>query len=98
MWPFVGWICAAVAMSCKPVPDVASIQAAYDQEASLGSTLHDKGLKVLQAKCHDGSEGRFLCEITFISRDDPEGRMYFDIVAVARAGDAWALKSGLCKR
>ena len=31
-------------------------------------------------------------------RDDPSEHLYFDIVAVARAGDAWELKSGLCKR
>jgi tripartite-type tricarboxylate transporter receptor subunit TctC len=40
----------------------------------------------------------FLCEVTFTSKDDPTERLYFDIVAVARAGDGWELKSGLCKR
>jgi hypothetical protein len=98
MWQIVGWICAAVAVSCKPGPDVATIQSAYDQEASQNNTLHDKGLKVLQAKCHDGNAGGFLCEVTFISKDDPAGRLYFDIVDVAPAGDGWKLKSGLCKR
>jgi len=93
----VGWICALVAMSCKPVPDIATIQSAYEREASGGSTLHDKGLQVLQAKCHDTSTGGFLCEVTFISKSDPAERLYFDIVAVARAGDDWELKSGLCK-
>jgi hypothetical protein len=39
----------------------------------------------------------FLCEVTFISKSDPAERLYFDIVAVARAGDDWELKSGLCK-
>ena len=29
---------------------------------------------------------------------DPSEHLYFDIVAVARAGDGWELKSGLCKR
>jgi hypothetical protein len=37
-------------------------------------------------------------EVTFISRSDPMERLYFDIVAVARASDGWELKSGLCKR
>jgi hypothetical protein len=33
-----------------------------------------------------------------ISKSDPTERLYFDIVAVARVGDEWTLKSGLCKR
>jgi hypothetical protein len=104
MWQVAGWLCALVAMSCKPVPDIAVIQSAYEREATAGSTLHDKGLRVLQAKCHDTSNssttgtGGFLCEVTFMSKDDPEERLYFDIVAVARADDRWILKSGLCKR
>jgi hypothetical protein len=40
---------------------------------------------------------KFLCEITFISKGDPE-RPYFDVIDVARAGDGWELKGGLCKR
>ena len=104
MWQVAGWLCALVAMSCKPVPDIAVIQSAYEREASAGSALHDKGLQVLQAKCHDTSNNGstsasgFLCEVTFISKADPEQRLYFDIVAVARADDRWELKSGLCKR
>jgi len=39
----------------------------------------------------------FLCEITFISKGDPE-RPYFDVIDVSRAGDGWELKGGLCKR
>jgi hypothetical protein len=98
MWQAVGWICVLVAMSCSSVPDIAVIQAAYEREASAGSTLHDRDLQVLQAKCHDSSTDGFLCEVTFISKGDRTGRLYFDIVAVARAGDGWELKSGLCKR
>jgi len=98
MWQAVGWICALVALSCKPAPDIGTIQSAYDHEASSGSALHDKGLQVLQAKCHDASADKFLCEVIFTSKDDPAGRLYFDIVAVARAGEGWELKSGLCKR
>jgi len=104
MWQVAGWLCAVVAISCKPVPDIAVIQTAYEDEAISGSTLHDKGLQVLQAKCHDAgnssstSSSGFLCEVTFTSKEDPEQRLYFDIVAVARADDRWQLKSGLCKR
>jgi len=98
MWQGVKWLCALVAMSCNSAPDIAAIQTAYESEASAGSALHDKGLQVLQAKCHDNSADKFLCEVTFISKGDPTERLYFDIVAVARAGSGWELKSGLCKR
>jgi hypothetical protein len=98
MWQAAGWICALVAMSCDSAPGTALIQTAYEREASAGSKLHDKGLQVLQAKCHDTSADGFLCEVTFISKGDPNERLYFDIVAVARADDGWILKSGLCKR
>ena len=98
MWQVAGWLCAVVAMSCETVPDIAVIQSAYEREASAGSTLHDKGLQVLQAKCHDSGSAAFLCEVTFTSKGDPSEHLYFDIVAVARAGDGWELKSGLCKR
>jgi len=76
----------------------AVIQTAYEREASAGSKLHDKDLKVLASKCHDDGADRWLCEVTFISQSDPSERLFFDIVAVARAADGWALKSGLCKR
>jgi hypothetical protein len=98
MWRAVGWVCGLVAMSCGSVPDIAAIQAAYDREASAGSALHDKGLQVLEAKCHDEKSDKFLCEVTFVSKSDPTERLYFDIVAVARADNGWDLKSGLCKR
>ena len=55
-------------------------------------------LQVLQSKCRDNGADGFLCEVTFISKADPTERLYFDIVSVARDGDGWTLKSGLCKR
>src|SRR4051812_9767846 len=72
MWQGVVWACALIGMPCDPVPDTATIQLAYEQEASSGKTLHDKGLKVLGTKCHGNSNGPFLCEITFTSASDPE--------------------------
>jgi hypothetical protein len=98
MWQTVGWLCALVAMSCNQAPDMAVIQTAYEREASSGSKLHDKGLQVLQAKCHDNGTDAFLCEVTFISKSDPSERLYFDIIAVAHTAAGWELKSGLCKR
>jgi hypothetical protein len=90
------WLCALVAMSCNSIPDIAAIQSAYELEAFASSTLHDKGLQILKAKCHDDGTDTFSCELTFISKGDPE-RPYFDIVSVVRAGEGWVLKSGLCK-
>jgi len=97
MWQGVKWLCALVAMSCNSIPDIAGIQTAYEREASAGSTLHDNGLQVLQAKCHDDGTNKFICELTFISKGDPE-RPYFDIAALSRVGEGWELNSGLCKR
>src|SRR5262245_18428532 len=98
MWQTIAWACSLIGLSCNPLPDSAAIQTAYDREAAAGSTLHDKDLQVLNAKCHDEGSGPFLCEVTFISARDPNERLYFDIVAVNRTAEGWELKSGLCKR
>jgi hypothetical protein len=97
MWQAAQWICALVALSCNATPGVSVIQTAYDREEAAGSKLHDKSLQVLQAKCHDDGTDKYLCEVTFISKNDPTERLFFDIVAVARNADGWELKSGLCK-
>jgi hypothetical protein len=98
----VFWLCSLIGASCGALPDFTAIQSAYEREAAAGNSLHDSGLKVLNARCHrtdsSGPGEQALCEVTFTSRDDPTERLYFDIVAVARAGDGWTLRSGLCKR
>ncbi len=93
-----GALCRLLAVSCPVAPGIEIIQSAYEREAAAQSKLHDKGLKVLKAKCHDRGDDRFLCEVEFTSRDDPEEPLYFDVVAVRRVGDRWELTSGLCKR
>jgi hypothetical protein len=99
MWGIIVWACSLVGASCEAsTPGVSIIQTAYERESASGSKLHDRGLKVLEAKCDDGATGRFLCQVTFLSKDDPEQRLYFDIVAVARSDKGWELRSGLCKR
>ena len=98
MWSALAWACWLIGSSCAALPDITVIQAAYEREASSGSSLHDKELKVLKATCHDNSANRFLCEVMFISVSDPTQRLYFDIVDVARTAGGWELKSGLCKR
>lgn len=79
-------------------PDVSTIQSPYEREAASGSSLHDKGLRVIEAVCGDASEERYLCQVTFLSNDDPEQRLYFDVVGLVRNGGGWTLESGLCKR
>jgi hypothetical protein len=101
MWQSLVWACSFLGLSCASLPKVAKIQSAYDREEAAGSTLHSKDLKVLQAKCHDNPGGPFLCEVTFTAASasqDPDQRLYFDVVAVARTSDGWVLKSGLCRR
>jgi hypothetical protein len=83
------------------LPDRAIIQAAYERVEQTGSKLHDKGLQVIAATCNAGAAkptGRYLCQVTFLSRDDPNQRLYFDIVAVDQVDGRWELTSGLCKR
>src|SRR5260370_15956739 len=96
------WACSLINLSCERGPGVSTIQSAYELEASSGSSLHDHGLKVLDAKCHDTAGARvgekYLCEVKFVSTADPTERLYFDIVALSRNGNNWQLTSGLCKR
>jgi len=94
------WVCALAGLSCgsRLVPDLSIIQLTYDQEEASGSTLHDKGLRIVETSCDAAAEGRSLCQVTFVSKDDPEQRLYFDVVAVAWRNDRWELASGLCKR
>jgi hypothetical protein len=97
MWQVAQWMCALVALSCGAAPGVSVIQTAYEREEAAGSKLHDQSLQVLQAKCHDDGTDKYLCEVTFISKNDPTERLFFDIVAIARSSAGWELKSGLCK-
>ena len=94
------WICSLARLSCgeAPKPDIATLQLTYEREEASGSTHHDKGLRIVEASCDAASDGRSLCQVTFLSKDDPEQRLYFDVVAVARRDGRWELQSGLCKR
>jgi hypothetical protein len=97
------WVCNVMGISCASLPDaapnVAIIQAAYEQEAPSSGVRHDKGLQIVDATCdHGDANGRFLCQVSFVSEDDPNKRLYFDIVSAAHADKGWVLTSGLCKR
>jgi len=103
---FVGfflWACAMAGLSCESVqnaaiPNAAIIQTAYAQEAPNSGIRHDKGLRIVDATCDNGVNGRFLCQVSFVSEDDPDQRLYFDIVSAAHTDQGWTLTSGLCKR
>ena len=102
LWAMIVWACLQTGLSCGGAPDVSTIQSAYELETGSGNKLHDSGLRVIEAKCHDDAGQRdgkkYLCEVKFISTSDATERLYFDILAVTRSGDQWKLASGLCRR
>lgn len=103
MWTVVGlWVCSTLGVACNIAspPDLTVIQAAYDRELAAGSSLHDRNLKILEAKCDDkrGGPTGYLCQVTFMSTTDPEQRLYFDVISIASTDTGWTLRSGLCKR
>ncbi|WP_257167091.1 hypothetical protein [Bradyrhizobium sp. SRS-191] len=94
----LAWACNVTGMACG-APTTEIIQKAYEQEAPASGVRHDKGLKIVEATCGKGDEnGRFLCQVSFVSEDDPDKRLYFDIVSAALTDKGWVLTSGLCKR
>ena len=102
MWQtkFALWACSLIGLTCNMslAPDASIIQAAYDREASVANSLHDQNLRVIEAQCNGSGPEQFLCQVTFLSKDDPTERIYYDVVVVARSGPVWELTSGLCKR
>lgn len=95
------WVCSGTGYLCD-LPDTAIIQRAYEQESAAASSLHDQGLRVLNASCGQARAGDkasdYLCEVTFTSAADPDQRLYFDVIRIVRIDGGWQLASGLCKR
>jgi hypothetical protein len=77
---------------------VSTIQSAYELEAASGSPLHDAGLRVIEAACDGAPKEKYLCQVTFLSNDNPAQRLYFDVVVIVRNGRKWIFESGLCKQ
>lgn len=94
------WLCSLASLFCgaPAKPDLSTLQLTYEREEAQGSALHDKGLRIVEASCNPPSDGRSLCQVTFLSKDDPDQRLYFDVISVARHDGQWELQSGLCKR
>ena len=92
------WACTMAGLPCETTPNAAIIQAAYERAAPDSGVRHDKGLRIVEATCDHGVNGRFLCQVSFVSEADSDQRLYFDIVSAAQTDQGWTLTSGLCKR
>lgn len=95
---------AAASAGAAGLPDVAGVQAAYEAARSaVDAASHANDLVIQSARCQPLSPGRqaaaqAACQIDFVRRLEPEGRLYFEIVTLeARNSGAWELLSGLCK-
>ena len=95
--------CWLLGLSCPPPartePTVQIVQAAYEREAQRGSAKHDKDLAIVSLDCTAAATaGEHLCWVTFTSKTDKAQALFFDVASITRDGDAWTLKSGLCRR
>ncbi|MGA7803513.1 hypothetical protein [Bradyrhizobium sp.] len=79
-------------------PDIAIMQASYDQEVNSGSKLHDRNLQIIEVSCTKYPPN-YRCFVTFFSKADPDQHLYSDLAEMApTALGGWQLTSGLCKR
>src|SRR3984893_12384005 len=95
---FFVWVCAMTGVSCECTPNAAIIQTAYEQQAPSPGVRYDKGLRIVDASCNSGENGRFLCQVSCVSEDDPGKACYFDTASSVHSDKGWTLTSGLCKR
>jgi hypothetical protein len=85
------------------LPDVPGIQAAYEAARLIVDPgRHVDDLAIVEAHCRPMAAGepkgaQAACQIDFVRRLQPEGRLYFDVITLApRAEGGWELLSGLC--
>ncbi len=97
----VGVGVAALAITRPPprpaIPDVGAIRAAYAAAAAETKRRHSWDLVIESAECYPFSVGNFMCQVSYIHRDAPNGRVYFDVVALTPNRSGWTLLSGLCR-
>lgn len=87
----------AFAVNERP-PDVAIMQASYNEEVSSGSKLHDRNLQIVEVSCAKYPPN-YRCFVTFFSKADPYQHLYYDLAEMApTVFGGWQLTSGLCKR
>jgi hypothetical protein len=83
---FFSWACATVGLSCESAPNAAIIQAAYERAAPDSRLRRDKGLRIIEATCDNDVNGRFQCQVSFVSEADPDQRLYLGIVSATQTG------------
>ncbi|MFY9656493.1 MAG: hypothetical protein WAK01_07890 [Methylocystis sp.] len=90
-------LATVIAIKERP-PDVAIMQASYDEQESAGSSLHDRNLQIIEVSCMRYAPN-YRCFVTFLSKADPYQHLYYDVAEMApTALGGWQLISGLCKR
>ena len=99
---------AAAGLSAPPsaraaVPDVPGIQAAYEAARLIVDPgKHVDDLAIVDAHCRpmstpDRNGAQTACQIDFVRKLQPEGRLYFDVITLApKPEGGWQLLSGLC--
>lgn len=82
------------------MPSVSTVQHAYDlaKGDADSNPQHVYELSILAARCSPLAQpDNVMCQIDFVRKDKPDGRMYFEVVTLAARQSDWVLLSGLCK-
>jgi hypothetical protein len=78
-------------------PDVASVQAAYDEEKASGSPLHVDDLLIRDSDCNPIAGRGYGCQVSYVRKANANGRLYFDVIVLEPGNGGWKLVSGLCR-
>ena len=85
------------------MPDVLGIQAAYEAARLIVDPgKHVADLAIVDAHCKpmvaaEPKAAQAACQIDFVRKLQPEGRLYFDVITLApKPEGGWELLSGLC--
>jgi hypothetical protein len=79
-------------------PNLSDVQKAYaDTKATAAAGRHQNDLFIRHAVCDPVSTGRFSCQIDFVRKSEPGGRLYFTVVTLEGAPRRWAMIGGLCQ-
>ena len=94
---------AAPLQASAAMPDVPGIQAAYEAARLIVDPgKHVDDLAIVDAHCRpmsapDPKGAQAACQIDFVRKLQPEGRLYFDVITLApKPEGGWQLLSGLC--
>ncbi len=92
-----GLLCACAASpALAALPTIESVQDAYDAARVDNADRHVYDLVIRHAKCDAIKAGGYACQIDFVRRDEPEKRLFFDVVTIDERQGRWTLLSGLC--